>query len=98
MTVFQGRYLYDTYGVHLSGVVVDTGGDASVLWGSTEFYQELMETTDASAQQQLRDLEHRYGCVPFGMKTAFTLTSDAQDDGNKAPWGIGHEYRGPGPR
>jgi hypothetical protein len=63
--VFQGRHFYDTYGVHLLGVLVDTKGDASVLWGSTDLYKELLETSEASAQQSLKDLEHVYGCVPL---------------------------------
>lgn len=53
----QSQHLYETYGLHVFGAILDADGHGKAMWGGSPQYAALRMRNRTSLHQQLRDYE-----------------------------------------
>ncbi|KAJ7495584.1 hypothetical protein FB451DRAFT_1164313 [Mycena latifolia] len=61
--MFQSRLVSQTMGVHVWGFVIDTGGQASFMWGATDEFKTLLTEYESTLTEGMMDYQHILGHI-----------------------------------
>ncbi|KAJ7442426.1 hypothetical protein FB451DRAFT_1414144 [Mycena latifolia] len=59
----QARLVSQTMGVHVWGFVIDTGGQASFMWGATDEFKTLLTEYESTLTEGMMDYQHILGHI-----------------------------------